>query len=943
MNSGIPFQLGGRRHVLPLLFLIMLAMALPAIADRLELAQELEGWECAKPNTMAGSADGVDFYVAGSGPNFFPTCLGLAWFRRDPFSGRLELMKVWGQRDLGIGGVGGPALSHDGRHLYVGVHDSLLIFERGLDGDLRKIGEMPSHSLDLIGVSPDDGEVWALGFGIEIFARSASGLLTFKQRLALGFDSPKPAFAFIDASYAYAGERFLRRVGGMWSAVDFVREDSPYSAVTDASGNYLYISGRYSGFPYITTYDVSQGNATPVSHLRIADTTDDFAASLERDPRSGDIYAVSGVDSGAGRYFTEILRFTTSSGGRVLTPAGSWVESLGYSRSQFLKFAADGRHLYSTFENEPVALFRIPPSGLAYVPGGADPASRLRLPTFTVPAGNGDLYVSVHAAIQLLRKNGARLEVVDDYGFSNWPNIGNEARFALALTPDGRRAAVISASSADFQVRLALADRDAASGELRLRPETSLLLGGGPMPTLEISPDGKFLYLSRESRVDIFALQASPPRLVPVETPGRRGQVAIAPSGRDALVGRDYFLRDPATGLLTPAAEPAPGWERVNRVVYSRGGQLLVALADRDFAARLMVLERSGAGWRLLGEQALPDAFYYSELLVDPHGRRLFLDVIRRGNPSEKALQLWEWDGGTSPFRFSAELDALALNDGDISWPRYGLSQDGNDLYATSIFNSLLRVFRAKCEPGSAYSACLGEGRFRVEIDWRDAAGAAHPALPTRIGSDDSRLFTFFDADNWEVLTKVLDGCGINQRVWVYSAATTDVGNQLRVTDTWSGQTAVYDNPAGTPAAAITDGDALDVCAVPSPGWVPVADNLPPVFPAGELLEVQNGRFEVSATWVTAAGQRGNATALSARTAAAGLFYFFSPENWEIQAKVLDGCAINGRYWFFAAATTDVGYTLSVRDRQTGRIKTYQNPVGRAAPAITDIDAFACP
>ena len=60
--------------------------------------------------------------------------------------------------------------------------------------------------------------------------------------------------------------------------------------------------------------------------------------------------------------------------------------------------------------------------------------------------------------------------------------------------------------------------------------------------------------------------------------------------------------------------------------------------------------------------------------------------------------------------------------------------------------------------------------------------------------------------------------------------------------------------------------------------------------------------------------------------------------------KVLNGCALNNRYWVFAAATTDVGYTLRVTDTETGRIKTYTNQVGQAAPAITDTDAFAtCP
>ena len=48
----------------------------------------------------------------------------------------------------------------------------------------------------------------------------------------------------------------------------------------------------------------------------------------------------------------------------------------------------------------------------------------------------------------------------------------------------------------------------------------------------------------------------------------------------------------------------------------------------------------------------------------------------------------------------------------------------------------------------------------------------------------DSGLFRFFDADNWEMLVKVLDGCTINGHHWVYGASTTDLGYSIVVTDT---------------------------------------------------------------------------------------------------------------------------------------------------------------
>ncbi|MCP4654899.1 MAG: hypothetical protein GY856_05705, partial [bacterium] len=72
-----------------------------------------------------------------------------------------------------------------------------------------------------------------------------------------------------------------------------------------------------------------------------------------------------------------------------------------------------------------------------------------------------------------------------------------------------------------------------------------------------------------------------------------------------------------------------------------------------------------------------------------------------------------------------------------------------------------------------------------------------------------------------------------------------------------------------------------------------------------------------------------------------GILWFFDADNWEMLVKVLDGCALNRRFWVFAAATTNVEYTLRVTDTVSGTVKTYFNPLGNAAAAITDAGAFA--
>lgn len=77
-----------------------------------------------------------------------------------------------------------------------------------------------------------------------------------------------------------------------------------------------------------------------------------------------------------------------------------------------------------------------------------------------------------------------------------------------------------------------------------------------------------------------------------------------------------------------------------------------------------------------------------------------------------------------------------------------------------------------------------------------------------------------------------------------------------------------------------------------------------------------------------------------------GLFWFYSPTNFEVMVKVLDGCGINNRWWVFAGALTDQAYRLLIGDTKNAGLglKVYSNPQGTAAPAINDTNAFAtCP
>ena len=111
------------------------------------------------------------------------------------------------------------------------------------------------------------------------------------------------------------------------------------------------------------------------------------------------------------------------------------------------------------------------------------------------------------------------------------------------------------------------------------------------------------------------------------------------------------------------------------------------------------------------------------------------------------------------------------------------------------------------------------------------------------------------------------------------------------------------------------------------------------VLPATTLLAQY---FEVKVNWRTASGQTGQGQLAQPPSADSALYYFFSPENWELMVKVLDGCALNGHYWVFTAASTDVAYEVRIDRRNSDQELRIENPLGVAAPAVTNIEAFPC-
>jgi hypothetical protein len=112
-----------------------------------------------------------------------------------------------------------------------------------------------------------------------------------------------------------------------------------------------------------------------------------------------------------------------------------------------------------------------------------------------------------------------------------------------------------------------------------------------------------------------------------------------------------------------------------------------------------------------------------------------------------------------------------------------------------------------------------------------------------------------------------------------------------------------------------------------------------PCVPTPTSLCLDGNRFRVEARWrVAPQGESGAGTAV-ALTADTGYFWFFSPNNIELVTKVVDGRAVNGRFWVFYGALSDVEYEITVTDTATGEVRIYSNPPGRLS-SLADTSAF---
>jgi len=155
----------------------------------------------------------------------------------------------------------------------------------------------------------------------------------------------------------------------------------------------------------------------------------------------------------------------------------------------------------------------------------------------------------------------------------------------------------------------------------------------------------------------------------------------------------------------------------------------------------------------------------------------------------------------------------------------------------------------------------------------------------------------------------------------------------------WSGGSATLNGAPLPGHEGLIEGAAPGSYALVVDGvTVGAASIAAPQCTSDPVLCLASDRFHVQVEWELPAGERGEGhpVALSGDT---GYFWFFGPENVELVVKVIDGRPLNGRFWVFYGALSNVRYTLTVTDTVTGAVNAYVNPQGQLA-SVADTSAF---
>ncbi|HWM93092.1 MAG TPA: fibronectin type III domain-containing protein [Thermoanaerobaculia bacterium] len=314
-------------------------------------------------------------------------------------------------------------------------------------------------------------------------------------------------------------------------------------------------------------------------------------------------------------------------------------------------------------------------------------------------------------------------------------------------------------------------------------------------------------------------------------------------------------------------------------------------------------------------------------------GNQVTLQVLRIGGDDGPVSVSYSVEAGTAQGAdFDPENGTLSWADNDDD-PKAITVQTNEDAAAEG--NETVKVFLANPTGGATLDAAK---TATVTIQDDDAAGTV-PTAPTNLQahahSTTEVMLTWNDSNGetgYRIERKTLGGTFQQVATAAANSSSAIVGGLTPAT--------FYTFRIRAENASGFSGYSNEVGLATNATPVPCVES-------GTTLCLNNGRFQVDVEWRAPGAQAAPATAISLEFAPeSGLFYFSSPSNIEMLVKLLNACnpALGNKYWVFYAATTNVEFTMTVTDTQTGFVKVYHNPENTPAPPVQDTSAFAtCP
>lgn len=262
---------------------------------------------------------------------------------------------------------------------------------------------------------------------------------------------------------------------------------------------------------------------------------------------------------------------------------------------------------------------------------------------------------------------------------------------------------------------------------------------------------------------------------------------------------------------------------------------------------------------------------------------------------------------------------------------------------------------------------CFEGGRLRVEVEFVPPGrerGIPATVLPL---TDRSGVFWFFDAGNPEVALRLFDDPG-GEFLTLAISGLTSLEFRVTVSDRQTGEVSEYRHAAGGPCdpAAVTalrfprtkarpagtsserrrsaaGPGALDPPAVTLvPRQAPRGAGTTPCRREDGDLCFFDERFAARVELLGEGGPDTSRPALGlAGVRASGFFAFDDAAEPDVVFKMLDGRAVNGRFWVFSSPPLrPASYRLTVTDTFTGQLRSYDYSAGSGC-FLADTTSFA--